>query len=674
MNKSKKLLKVIVMLIVSILIEIFVCNFRFFESLSFNSIDNFEVEASPSLEKLGENKYLVTADNDEQSYFEINQIGDEVKNIYIDIEIENYDYYSVDTLSLDEGWSAWWHWCSRRSVANNYESSKYLRFHSGGNTHALRFNIADLKNGDVIQFNSIRLNVIRPLFFSVVRALIILGVALLFFVFRSKSKYYLIKLNKTKKQKLIIVLVVIAEACILCGMTLRDPVYIKETQPHYTEYANFAHSLAKGRVYFDYEVTDSLKNQKNPYDYLARSVEGVSYYWDHCYFQGKYYMYFGIVPEIIFFLPYYLLTGNDLFCYQPMLIINILITIGVFLLLYVIIERYNLKVPLIIYLLSSFTMCMGMGTVYLSSIPNTYTIAIACGLLFSIWGLFFWIGSKSKNGNIDKLKLFIGSLCIALVAGCRPQMICVAFSAIVIFWEEIRGVFTKKSDPMLLVVALGPFILVASLLMYYNYIRFGSVLDFGANYNLTTNDMTKRGFELDRISGGIFYLIFQTPNIISIFPFINETLYETNYLGIVINDPIYGGILGSNLVLFCALIPKLFKEYIINKKLYILSILFTIIAFIVCSIDTNGAGVVSRYIADFGFLLFLSALILIYSRCSYDFEHGRNDNMFVCLIVVLCFLSLLYNLFLAISLDSYALIQNNSNLFYKISTLVQFWL
>lgn len=30
--------------------------------------------------------------------------------------------------------------------------------------------------------------------------------------------------------------------------------------------------------------------------------------------------------------------------------------------------------------------------------------------------------------------------------------------------------------------------------MWYNAARFGSPFDFGANYNLTSNDMTRRGF------------------------------------------------------------------------------------------------------------------------------------------------------------------------------------
>lgn len=47
-----------------------------------------------------------------------------------------------------------------------------------------------------------------------------------------------------------------------------------------------------------------------------------------------------------------------------------------------------------------------------------------------------------------------------------------------------------------------PYIIVAAGVMYYNAARFGSPFDFGANYNLTFNDMTLRGFRIDRFLYG----------------------------------------------------------------------------------------------------------------------------------------------------------------------------
>ncbi|MCO7109522.1 hypothetical protein NIA69_10595 [Gemmiger formicilis] len=45
--------------------------------------------------------------------------------------------------------------------------------------------------------------------------------------------------------------------------------------------------------------------------------------------------------------------------------------------------------------------------------------------------------------------------------------------------------------------------------MWYNAARFGSPFDFGANYNLTGNDMTQRGFNAVRIGPAVFTSLFE---------------------------------------------------------------------------------------------------------------------------------------------------------------------
>ena len=47
---------------------------------------------------------------------------------------------------------------------------------------------------------------------------------------------------------------------------------------------------------------------------------------------------------------------------------------------------------------------------------------------------------------------------------------------------------------------LAPYFVVAAGLMWYNWARFGSPTDFGANYNLTVHDMPKRGLDAGRIA------------------------------------------------------------------------------------------------------------------------------------------------------------------------------
>lgn len=84
-----------------------------------------------------------------------------------------------------------------------------------------------------------------------------------------------------------------------------------------------------------------------------------------------------------------------------------------------------------------------------------------------------------------------------------------------------------------------PFLVVAAAVMVYNFARFGSPLDFGANYNLTTNDMTHRGFHADRIPFGLYAYLFQPPALGSQFPFMHQTYMDPAYQGVTIYEPMF---------------------------------------------------------------------------------------------------------------------------------------
>ena len=38
---------------------------------------------------------------------------------------------------------------------------------------------------------------------------------------------------------------------------------------------------------------------------------GENYLWDTAYYEGHYYVYFGVVPVLLFYLPFYLVTGAN---------------------------------------------------------------------------------------------------------------------------------------------------------------------------------------------------------------------------------------------------------------------------------------------------------------------------------------------------------------------------
>ena len=53
-----------------------------------------------------------------------------------------------------------------------------------------------------------------------------------------------------------------------------------------------------------------LMELKNPYDTSYLLANAIPYLADYAYYEGKYYVYFGIVPELLFYLPCLALTGR----------------------------------------------------------------------------------------------------------------------------------------------------------------------------------------------------------------------------------------------------------------------------------------------------------------------------------------------------------------------------
>ena len=77
--------------------------------------------------------------------------------------------------------------------------------------------------------------------------------------------------------------------------------------------------------------------------------------------------------------------------------------------------------------------------------------------------------------------------------------------------------------------------------MWYNAARFGSPFDFGANYNLTSNDMTRRGFAVGRIAPAAVTFLAGIPGVQTVFPYLTATRMQTNYMGLTITELYYGG-------------------------------------------------------------------------------------------------------------------------------------
>lgn len=456
------------------------------------------------------------------------------------------------------------------------------------------------------------------------------------------------------------------------------------------QYGALAHSLLNGRLDLQRDPPAAMAEMQNPYDTAARQSAAPDALWDVAYYQGRYYVYFGIVPCLLFQLPFELLTGvPDLPPSLAMIVMAWLLILAVFGLVRQAAQRWFPSASAAACLLAAAGIAGGSQVYYLLLRPSVYEYAILCGAAFVLLALWQWLCAANTpvqhHGKI-MLHMALGSLCMALVAGCRPQMELFAVLCLPIFWPQyIRQKRLRSKQGITEAIAFVlPVILVALGLMAYNAARFGSLFDFGANYNLTSNDMTHRGFRIGRLAPALFTYFLSLPVVQAVFPYLAGTKMQTNFMGMTITEVFYGGALVSLPLLWAfAALPLLRRRMARQKDLRAMVLLPVLLAVILAALDCQMAGVLYRYLSDYLTpLLFAAALVWLWAESAlaprvqaaasgsilHTVQHMLQGTMLAAVAVGICYSFCVY--FAA----EPGLLGQNPALYQNVSRLVQFWL
>lgn len=593
---------VISCLFISIVIEIAVLNFRSLESLGYEQYTDFTV---------------VDNGTEGEAEFEIKNLDCVVNNLYLNIldRTGNQLDFKIRLYATDEGNGTYYR-LPTLMVHSDEETSKYIKMNLSGKAQKIKITFLNVDKDDAqnIIMETVKVNVSKPFFISWIRMASIFLLLITMYFLRPSSFIYkeTYNLNRNSHQLICIVWMAIQIGIVLV-LSLDNPRYIDPPWPYHHQYQNLAHSLAEGHFYLDEEPSAALLNMANPYDTQLRDKLDIDFAWDHAYYGGKYYVYFGIVPVLIFYLPFYLMTGQDFPTIQGIIICEIALIYGITLLMHTLIKRFFKKTSLGLFLLLSFLAFLSCGGIIVAKNCTFYSLPIVMGVCFVVWGLYFWISAVSEK-KIKWKRIFIGSICMALVAGCRPQMLLSSFLAIPILGKPMLQAWKRKEERSQVLTVLFPYIVVAGFLMFYNYSRFGSPFDFGANYNLTTNDMTKRGFHFDRWPFGIFSFLFQPPAFSAQFPYLESARLITTYQGTTITETMYGGIFMLNPILWAGVLLFSLKQQLREKQLFAISLMCAVSGFVITLADIQMAGILIRYFSDFGIFFTIPAIIAVMAQ------------------------------------------------------------
>ena len=671
--------------------ETFLFNFNFYRSHGYEP----EELSSPVLrDAFVEDGCVVVADGGSLEY---TGIGRELKNIYINAPDGNYPF-EVSFYYTDEA-NAGYMSTVKRTVYPRVDGTKYINLDFLGDTDKLRINIST--EYGAVYVSGVSVNVNRGFNFSLLRVLLMAAVPMILWLLRSESPIYKKRYIGSEKalRPFVAAALAVTMSVMLC-LTLLCPSFVGISLRHvnsdlqdckgidfvsvpfknHMQYYELAESLCEGKTWLKEEVPDSLKELANPYDPAARAEAsektGDSYRWDSAYFNGHYYVYFGIVPELIFYLPFYIVTGGEPFPTAIGVFMGAAaFAVGAYFLVAAIIRRFFKEASAGAYLLLSFALTAGAGIIFLAKRADFYAIPIMTGTAFTVWGLYLWISAlDNRRGRL--LRLVFGSLCMALAVGCRPQLALVSAAALPLFWNMFfnkqKYIITRKGITDIILLA-APFVVVAAGLMYYNYIRFGSPFDFGASYNLTTNDVTHRGWNIGRVGLALFMYLFKNPKFTAVFPFLESAQLSTNYMGRTVSEYTFGGVIATAPFLWIILFINRFKEELKKNKAAAVTAVFIAIGVLLAVLDGESGGILQRYMSDFSYIFFIAAVFVMLAAEERFKKLGLGSAYAKMLLGSVCFTAL-YSALLVLVRADITLDTENPTLFYTLSELVQFWL
>jgi len=557
-------------------------------------------------------------------YVSIDNLNIKVKSIYIELsgieenEIVEYDlFYSDDSTTT--------RYLASKDYCQDVEKTKYSTVSLSGDCKSVAINV---KN-DKAKIETIGINKLVPFEFNFARAAILIAIAMIICSFKTAEFWNLSYSQNNLKQELVLLGIVAIGLFSIFFINDGCAIKYKEDDPKRDLYCeNLVKALAKGEVELaDTPDTSKLDELENPYDTVERGKldRKVDYLWDAAYYNHKYYSYFGALPAVLLMVPYYLITNKLMLTSIATLIFSLVSVPMLVLLVKKVFQKYFKELQFKFLALSTLIMIFGTTLIWINVAPRFYELVTVACFFFVITGFTLVFDSEREDRKISYLKLFFGSLSLALSVACRPTGVFASLLIVPILWKYLKKAIDRaevnqeqedvkngkwKNILKLFICIAIPYTIVAAILMRYNYVRFGNVFEFGEKYQLTINNMQELDLRWSLLPTGILCNLFGLPVFQGFFPFIqaNGNLIDT-FGYYYIEDMVGGVFFLAPIAFFCFGIFKVFKKSE-NKdfKIFITSLLT--VGLIYAIFISLKAGSTGRYLLDFAWLFVLCGICI----------------------------------------------------------------
>lgn len=414
----------------------------------------------------------------------------------------------------------------------------------------------------------------------------------------------------------------------------------------------------------------------DPYDMQLREKSGVGYPWDTALYQGRYYVYFGVVPALSVLLPYYWLTGTFLELDYAILFFCCLGILGFYGLYSRITRRYFPQLPFGIYLLGFMMLICLSGLSWCLRRGLVYELAVTSAFCFAVWAVFLTFAAFDTQ-RFSGLLLFGAGLAAALAVGCRPTMLVISLVVFSVLFRQMkeRGAFFSRRNILEGLLFLFPYVLVGLALMKYNYERFDTPFEFGITWQLTSaNEAT--GFPRSSLWSVFISMIsylFTFPKANMNFPFIHAVKPDLPYNGFLLQEDVIIGLFAYPLVWFMVLLPAFRKTQTMKSPVLRTFRNSALLSALLLCLISSYFSITCRYLVDFAWLVGLCAVISLF--CCYDCFRMKGLETWVQSAALICF-GIGLTLFVSLSLTGEETWFQNLNPLYfdQLRYAYSFWL
>ncbi len=429
-------------------------------------------------------------------------------------------------------------------------------------------------------------------------------------------------------------------------------LYPSEKLLCYHSCVNYYNLIVKSLKNYKLYICEDNENllSKDPnlyknYQISYKNFKNIPSLFDTSYYKGKLYLYFGITPVLLFYLPFNLIT--NLYLTDKLLVL--ILSCFIFLFSLIIIKKISDRITVIQNIPPNILVLCIFITGFCNLLPflviksSIYEVAITTAiflLLLSIYIFYNYMYAQTKSNKY--ILLFCLSFTLCLSVGARPYYVLfIPIFFIAIIWLTYKETESINQIIVSILYFLIPCLLYGTIIALYNYLRFDSIFEFGWKYQLNPLNQYDYFINLQDLLKGLCNNFFHLPLIddktfFSLSPTVGHSLGNDEIVGFIWSYP-----LSYMLIFLPIFLKKLYKHDIKIFTLLFIMIIMIIISIIV----TSFIGMITRYMVEYLSLINILSLIIFIFYINYVDDKNLKKTLNFLFIIFFA-----YSMFINISL------------------------